>query len=215
MDTSIGNDRSRCKYTEGMTTEQPTTAARPTAAAPALVRDTIVDAADRLYYAKGIQAVGMDELRAAAGVSLKRLYAEFPSKEDIVLAVMDHRHRLWTTGVSALVDDADTPRDRILAVYDYLAGWFSEDSFRGCGFINTFGELGGVSPAVATITREHKASFQAYVADLVADAGAPASLAPQLAILAEGAQTTAAITGSPEAALHARRAAETLIEAST
>ncbi|WP_411558796.1 TetR/AcrR family transcriptional regulator [Plantibacter sp. MPB07] len=184
-------------------------------ATPASVRDIIVDAADRLYYAKGIQSVGMDELRSAAGVSLKRLYSAFPSKEDIVLAVMERRHELWTTGVSALVDDAETPRDRLLAIYDYLAGWFSDDSFRGCGFINAFGELGGVSPAVATITREHKASFQDYVAGLVANAGAPASLAPQLAILAEGAQTTAAITGSPEAALHARRAAETLIDASS
>lgn len=202
-----------------MTSEQTMTIASPSPAAapstPASVRDIIVDAADRLYYAKGIQSVGMDELRSAAGVSLKRLYSEFPSKEDIVLAVMERRHELWTTGVSALVDDAETPRDRLLAIYDYLAGWFSDDSFRGCGFINAFGELGGVSPAVATITREHKASFQDYVADLVADAGAPASLAPQLAILAEGAQTTAAITGSPEAALHARRAAETLIDAAS
>lgn len=202
-----------------MTSEQTMTIASPSPAAapatPASVRDIIVDAADRLYYAKGIQSVGMDELRSAAGVSLKRLYSAFPSKEDIVLAVMERRHELWTTGVSALVDDAETPRDRLLAIYDYLAGWFSDDSFRGCGFINAFGELGGVSPAVATITREHKASFQDYVADLVADAGAPASLAPQLAILAEGAQTTAAITGSPEAALHARRAAETLIDAAS
>ncbi len=202
-----------------MTSEQTMTiASRSPAAAPstpASVRDIIVDAADRLYYAKGIQSVGMDELRSAAGVSLKRLYSAFPSKEDIVLAVMERRHELWTSGVSALVDDAETPRDRLLAIYDYLAGWFSDDSFRGCGFINAFGELGGVSPAVATITREHKASFQDYVAGLVADAGAPASLAPQLAILAEGAQTTAAITGSPEAALHARRAAETLIDAAS
>ena len=202
-----------------MTSEQTMTIASPSPAAapatPASVRDIIVDAADRLYYAKGIQSVGMDELRSAAGVSLKRLYSEFPSKEDIVLAVMERRHELWTTGVSALVDDAETPRDRLLAIYDYLAGWFSDDSFRGCGFINAFGELGGVSPAVATITREHKASFQDYVAGLVADAGAPASLAPQLAILAEGAQTTAAITGSPEAALHARRAAATLIDAAS
>ncbi|MGG7452508.1 TetR/AcrR family transcriptional regulator [Plantibacter auratus] len=196
-----------------MTIASPSPAAAP--ATPASVRDIIIDAADRLYYAKGIQSVGMDELRSAAGVSLKRLYSAFPSKEDIVLAVMERRHELWTTGVSALVDDAETPRDRLLAIYDYLAGWFSDDSFRGCGFINTFGELGGVSPAVATITREHKASFQDYVAGLVADAGAPASLAPQLAILAEGAQTTAAITGSPEAALHARRAAETLIDAAS
>ncbi|MGK9147908.1 TetR/AcrR family transcriptional regulator [Plantibacter flavus] len=196
-----------------MDSEHTVTIDPPAPAAASSIRDTIVDAADRLYYAKGIQSVGMDELRGAAGVSLKRLYAEFPSKEDIVLAVMQHRHELWTAGVSALVEDADTPRDRLLAIYDYLAGWFSEDSFRGCGFINAFGELGGVSPAVAAITREHKASFQDYVADLVADAGAPASLAPQLAILAEGAQTTAAITGSSAAAHDARAAAEILIDA--
>lgn len=177
------------------------------------LRDVIVDTADRLYYARGIQAVGMDELRSAAGVSLKRLYAEFPSKEDIVLAVMQHRHELWTSGVGAIVATAETPRDRLLAIYDYLASWFSDDSFRGCGFINAFGELGAVSPSVATIAREHKASFQQFVAQLVADAGYPAGLAPQLAILAEGAQTTAAIDGSPDAALHARRAAETLIDA--
>jgi hypothetical protein len=50
------------------------------------------------------------------------------------------------------------------------------------------------------------------VARLVAEAGGPESLAPQLAILAEGAQTTAAIAGTKEAAGHARRAAETLID---
>jgi hypothetical protein len=66
---------------------------------------------------------------------------------------------------------------------------------------------------VAAYAREHKRAFQAQLAGLVAGAGADPSLAPQLAILAEGAQTTAAIEGSPEAALHARRAAETLIDA--
>ncbi|MFZ4896585.1 TetR/AcrR family transcriptional regulator [Plantibacter sp. Mn2098] len=179
------------------------------------LRNTIIDAADRLYYARGIQAVGMDELRAAAGVSLKRLYAEFPGKEEIVLAVMRRRHDLWTAGIGAAVDEADSPRERLLAIYDYLSGWFSEDSFRGCGFINAFGEMGSVSPAVAAITREHKASFQAFVAGLAADAGADPELAPQLSILAEGAQTTAAITGTPEAATQARRAAEILIDAAT
>ena len=51
-------------------------------------RSRIVTTADELYNAKGIQAVGMDELRAAAGVSLKRLYKEFPSKSSIVMAVL-------------------------------------------------------------------------------------------------------------------------------
>ena len=173
----------------------------------------VVRTADALYYQRGIQTVGMDDLRQATGVSLKRLYDLFPSKEAIVLAVMQFRHELWTDGVQGAVSDAATPTGRLLAIYDYLHDWFGTDSFRGCGFINAFGELGAVSPRVARIAREHKQSFQDYVAILVCDAGGPPELASQLAILAEGAQTTAAISGNTAAALHAKHAAEILIHA--
>ena len=176
-------------------------------------RERVVDAADELFYARGIRAVGMDDVRTAAGVSLKRLYSLFPGKDSLVLAVLRKRHAMWTEGLTGAVEAAADPRDRLLAVYDYLAEWFAEDTFRGCGFINAFGELGPTSPEVAAYAREHKRTFQAQLARLVSDAGVDASLAPQLAILAEGAQTTAAIEGSPEAAVHARRAAETLIAA--
>lgn len=70
----------------------------------------------------------------------------------------------------------------------------------------------GSSPEVAERAREHKVDFQQYVERLAA-AGANPALAPQLAILAEGAQTTAAIAGNSEPAIHARRAAEILITA--
>ncbi|MCT9870596.1 TetR/AcrR family transcriptional regulator [Paenarthrobacter aurescens] len=176
-------------------------------------RARIVETADELYNAKGIQAVGMDELRAAAGVSLKKLYGEFPSKSSIVMAVLERRHDSWTEGLDAAVRQAETPRARLLAIFDYLAGWFCQDSFRGCGFINSFAELGAISPDVADYARKHKESFQRYVGKLSEEAGAPPFLAPQLAILAEGAQTTAAIAGTPDAAGQARQAAEVLINA--
>ncbi len=176
-------------------------------------RTRIVATADELYNARGIQAVGMDELRAAAGVSLKKLYQEFPSKSSIVMAVLERRHRSWAEGLEAAVRQVAEPRERLLAIFDYLARWFGEDSFRGCGFINSFAELGAVSPEVAQYAREHKVSFQEYVGTLASRAGAPAYLAPQLSILAEGAQTTAAIAGTAEAAQQARSAAEVLIDA--
>ncbi len=177
------------------------------------VRALAVDAANRLYYRRGYQSVGMDDLRRESGLSLRRLYGLFPSKARIVLEVLDHRHEAWTTGLSARVDAADGGRDRLLAIYDYLADCFSDGTYRGCGFINAFAELGTVSPAVANRARQHKKSFQAYVAGLVADAGARPELAAQLSILAEGAQTTAAISGTPDAARQARGAAEILIDA--
>ncbi|QHC57785.1 TetR/AcrR family transcriptional regulator [Rathayibacter sp. VKM Ac-2760] len=178
-------------------------------------REAILAAADRLYYERGIQSVGMDALRTAAGVSLKRLYSEFPSKEALVLAVLQARHEQWTRGVRTRVAAETGARPKLLAIYDFLFDWFSEDSFRGCSFINAFGEFGASNPAVAELAREHKDSFQRFLASIAEEAGGGADLAAQLALLAEGAQTTAAISGTPESALQARRAAEILIDAGT
>jgi AcrR family transcriptional regulator len=178
------------------------------------VRDLILDAADELYYAKGYAAVGMDELRSAAGVSLKRVYSLFPSKNDIITAVLQRKHEEWERMVTTAVAEAgDDPRARLLAVYEFLENWFTTDDFRGCAFINAFGELGGTSPEIALLVRNHKASFQRYMAGLAAELGASESLAAQLSILAEGAQSTAAIAADPAVAAQARGAAEVLIDA--
>ncbi len=177
-------------------------------------RERILSAAEELYYRKGYAAVGMDELRAAAGVSLRRLYGLFPAKNDIVAAVLARKHAEWESGLTAAVTDAGgDARTRLLAVYGYLEDWFCADDFRGCAFINAFGELGGTNPEVAEIVRSHKASFQEYMAGLVAGAGASPLLAAQLSILAEGAQSTAAISADPQVAVQARGAAKVLIDA--
>lgn len=177
------------------------------------IQERILESAERLYYAKGFAAVGMDELRQDAGVSLRRLYGLYPSKSDIVLAVLDRKHERWSRELDAYLAEQPDPVQRLLGIYDYLAEWFGTDDFRGCGFINAFGELGGQDPDVAAAVREHKASFQRRVGELVAEAGGTPALAAQLAIIAEGAQTTAAISHDPSAAAQARAAAEVLISA--
>lgn len=178
----------------------------------AAARANILQAASELFYARGFTAVGMDELRTASGVPLKRLYRLFPSKEALVEEVLLIWQGIWTTGVTAQVESAVLPRERMLAVYDFLAGWFGSEGFRGCAFINSFGEAGGTSGRIAEVVRGQKKGFQDYLAHVAAEAGAPSSLAPQLAILAEGAITTAAISASAEPARQARAAAEVLID---
>ena len=94
-------------------------------------RERILTAAEELYYRKGYAAVGMDELRQFAGVSLRRLYSLFPAKTDIVAAVLERKHAQWESGLSEAVAGAgDDPRARLLAVYGYLENWFCADDFR-------------------------------------------------------------------------------------
>jgi len=176
--------------------------------------EQLLDAADRLYYEKGIQAVGMDEVRGTSGVSLKRLYQLYPSKDELVQAVLrrrDHRIRADLAGYTGSPTD---PAERVLAVFDYLYDWFRQPDFRGCAFINSFAELGPSSDGVADVVRTAKQALADHLRDLVEAAGRPVELADQLVVLANGAMVTAAITGSPEPARHAQAAARQLLASS-
>lgn len=174
----------------------------------------VLDAARRLFDERGVQAVGMDAIRGASGVSLKRLYQVFPSKDLLVEAVLrrrDEEVRESLTAHGARI--ADGPYERVLAVFDWLADWFAEPGFRGCAFINTFGELGGVAPAVAAVARDHKEALRSYFAEQTDALGLPPVLAGQLALLANGAMAVAGISGSAEPATQAKSAAKTLLDA--
>lgn len=180
------------------------------------VRERVLDAAERLYYARGIQSVGMDELRQAAGVSLKRLYQCFPSKRELVETYLRRRDARWRAALAGYVTRAAVaPEDRPLAVFDRLREWFAEPGFRGCAFLNAFGELGAVEEGVRTAARDHKAAVHSYIAGLVEEAGVPepAVVAGRLVLLMDGAIAAAALTGDPEAARQARTAAEAVISA--
>ncbi|MFE9932841.1 TetR/AcrR family transcriptional regulator [Streptomyces sp. NPDC005533] len=167
-------------------------------------RTRLLDAAEELFYRHGIQAVGMDRVRTASGVPLKRLYRLFPAKESLVTAYLERRDQRWLDSLRTAALAPAEPRARVLAVFDWLADWFTEPDFRGCAFLNTYGELGAATPE---IVRVHKAELRALLADLTAD---PA-LADQLLILTEGATAVAALNPGPEPAHRAREIAELLL----
>jgi len=178
-------------------------------------RTRLLDVAEELFYARGIQSVGMDEIRAGAGLSLKRVYALYPAKEHLVEAYLQRRDVRWRARLAAAVEAVADPCERILALFDWLGSWFREPGFRGCAWINGFGELGAVSDGMVRQARSHKQAFADYVAGLVADAGLPPGLGPQLVLLAEGAMASAGILGADAPAAHARAAAEALLAGRT
>jgi AcrR family transcriptional regulator len=181
----------------------------------------VLDAADRLFYARGIQAVGIDEIRSASGVSLKRLYQCFPSKQALVESYLRRRDERWRAGLAAYVAEIGKAGEHaadagMLAVFDWLHRWLSSAvGARGCALVNSFAELGGVDTGVARAARDHKQAVLVYLTELAARGGAknPAALAEQLLLLVDGAIVTAAISADPSAALRARTAAKTLIAA--
>jgi AcrR family transcriptional regulator len=172
----------------------------------------VLDTAEQLFYAQGVHAVGMDDIRDGSGVSLKRMYRSFATKERLVTEVLRRRDVAWRARLAEYVEAATPdPVGRLLAVFDWLAEWFGEPGFRGCAWINAFGELGAGSAEVVAQARTHKAAVRSYLGSLTTAAGLPSSLADHLALLVEGAMTTAAISGSVTPARQAAAAAAALI----
>jgi AcrR family transcriptional regulator len=113
-------------------------------------RERILTTAYRLFTRRGIRAVGTDEVLAVSGVAKATLYRHFPSKNDLVLAVLQRREELWTLG---LVEQQSrlrgaTPEEQLLAIFDVFHDWFQKrEDFDGCSFINVLIELGAAHPA--------------------------------------------------------------------
>lgn len=92
-------------------------------------RTRLLDAAEALFYAHGVQAVGMDRIRAESQVPLKRLYRLFPAKETLVAAYLERRDARWTASLRTHVEAVAEPRERVAAVFDWLADWFAQPDF--------------------------------------------------------------------------------------
>jgi AcrR family transcriptional regulator len=176
-------------------------------------RERLLDAAEGLFYARGIQAVGMDAVREGSGLPLKRLYALYPGKAALVEAVLIRRDVRWRGRLMARVMEEDDRRERVLAVFDWLEDWFGEPGFRGCAWINASGELGATLPVVAEQARLHKAAFRADLLGLVRDAGLDDGVADAVLLLSEGAMVTAGIFGTTAPAREARAVAASIIDA--
>jgi AcrR family transcriptional regulator len=182
------------------------------------VREAVLDAADQLFYERGVQAVSMDELRDRAGLPLKRIYSAFPSKADLVEAYLVRRDEQWRDQVEAYVTRrSDDPREQLLLVFDALRVWTThQPQFRGCAFHNAIGELGGTSPAATAIVRAHKHHLREFLERTARQAKLrrPKEVAFQLMVLAEGSLITAAIDADPDVPRRVKAAASTIIDAS-
>ena len=65
-----------------------------------------LEAAGRLFYERGIHAVGVDLIAAEAGVTKKTLYDRFGSKEQIVVEYLADRDERWRAFLAPYLDAA-------------------------------------------------------------------------------------------------------------
>ncbi len=183
-------------------------AARPSA------RERLLAAANELFYAEGVHTVGIDRVIEHAGVAKGSLYNTFGSKDELIRAYLEARHTGLVRRITAALERYDTPRERLLGVFEAQRDLFSEPGYRGCAFVRASAES-----HPGDLVEQAAAAYRGWVrglfTSLAEEAGVPdpQALARQLHLLYDGSGVSARMDHDPAAATAARSAAAVLLNA--
>lgn len=177
----------------------------------------LLDSTEKLIYAGGIHATGMDAIVRLSGVARKKIYTRYPNKQALVAATLRRRHVRWMQWLVEATSVVTDTQERILSVFPTLQSWFDTPDFHGCAFLNAAGETGDPDDEIRQVAQLHKERLLAYLQELTRAGGYrnPDSLARQLLMLVNGAIADAMIFGGVHAAQEAQDAARQLLQASS
>src|ERR1700749_1586884 len=136
-------------------------------------RGRLLAAATHLFCKNGINATGIDAIIDAAGTAKTTLYKLFGSKTNLVHAVLESEGRQWREWLIGAIEagggDAQT---KLARIFPALKGWFGEERFYGCPFINAVGEHDKDSRQFRALALRHKKMVLAHIEKLAAEMGA-------------------------------------------
>ena len=165
-------------------------------------RERVLGTAAELFYARGIRAVGMQEIIDTVGCGKNLLYREFPSKTDLVKAYLERER----TTSERQADEASRaagsdPAAQLVALIEVTIDYVRESTYRGCPFRNYLAEFSdpddpGVDAALEFL-RDTRARIQALVKQL--RPGDHRVIAERIWLIIEGLYSAAAHPGGARA----------------
>src|ERR1700679_155654 len=181
-------------------------------AAPS-ARERLLAAPSELFYAEGVHTVGIDRVIERAGVAKASLYNTFGSKDELVRAYLEARHAQTAGRITRYLERYSSPRERLLGVFEAQGELFAAPGFRGCAFVSASAESPG------ELVEQAAGKYRGWVRTLLVGpargggVAAPEALGRQLHMIYDGASLSARVGHDPTAAVAARAAAETLLDA--
>lgn len=149
-------------------------------------RERILVAAHALFYKEGIRATGVDKIIDQSFVSKVTFYRQYASKDDLIRAYLDYRHKEWIswfqTSLTRAAGDGLSAADALVAT---LRVWFISPDFRGCAFLNAAAELGSSAPEILGAVRRHKQEMSSVLDSLFG--GDAVSAGRRLSLVIDGA----------------------------
>jgi AcrR family transcriptional regulator len=172
----------------------------------------IVKFAFERFYEGGFHATGMEAALAGSGISKRTLYKYFPSKEDLIEAVL---HLYSTVIVHDLFDPVagiNDPREQILEFFDVrkVTGRLLT---RGCLGMKAAQEFSGKHDGIVKLGIQASLRGEGRFFELCKRAGfaKPRHVARQLNLIFQGALALSQAAGDPSPFLSAKDAAAAVL----
>jgi AcrR family transcriptional regulator len=120
-------------------------------------RDRLVQTARELFWEHGYTGTGISQILKKADAGSGSLYYFFPTKEDLLRAVLErYKELLWPEVVQPVFDRVGDPIERIFGILDgYRRLLQGTDYLRGCPIGNLALELAGSHPAARQLIAEN------------------------------------------------------------
>jgi AcrR family transcriptional regulator len=149
----------------------------------------LLNAAVELFHTEGVRTVGVDAVVKRAGVNKMCLYRQFASKDELILAYLDHMQ----TSSLARIDESiakrvGDPRAQMLQIFVDLAERASKPGYRGCPFVNVAAEFPDPAHPARRAVVSYKAEVVQRFTTLATAAGLkePAPLVDALSLILDG-----------------------------
>ncbi|MEL6656392.1 MAG: TetR/AcrR family transcriptional regulator [Bacteroidota bacterium] len=156
-------------------------------------RDHIIQTASELFYEKGYNLTGINEIIAESGIAKATLYSHFRSKEELLLAYLEVRDQELLTNIRAFCESKPQGDSRLVAVLEFLIPFFNRGDFNGCWCLRSMAEIPRENENVRKKIRAGKQKLRGFILELVKDnkpamsAEQQTALGNQLYLLYEGA----------------------------
>ncbi|MBP2561109.1 AcrR family transcriptional regulator [Neorhizobium galegae] len=180
-------------------------------------RQHIVETAYRLFTQDGFHATGIDRIIAEAQVAKMTMYRHFPSKEGLIVEVLDERFRRFEEQLDRMAALSKQPEGMIDDIIEWYGRWFNRADFNGCLFAHALAEYSSPGHPVFEAAVRQKESLRRRIVDILAKqrmSGTEAETASTaILMLIEGATLMAEMGQGGKAIDAARKAVSDIIAA--
>ena len=120
------------------------------------VYNDVIKTASRLFYKQGYNATGINQIIDEGKISKAAMYANFSTKEDILKAYLEKTGVETNQALRDVADKHKSPRDKALAIFDFLRLLMQQKDYYGCNFLNIVSEIPVENDRIRAVIKAQK-----------------------------------------------------------